>query len=107
MVSSTETGQYHDDSFSESDDQDGNYDLKKKPVTKSSMLTVHGTEDRVVPYNGGKRGRNAVHLSAQDTAFYWARNNGFKGEKISDGKGKEISQDGITSIKKLMSLTSK
>ena len=93
MVSSMETGQYHDDSFwQRSDDQDGNYDLKKKPVTKSSMLTVHGTEDRVVPYNGGKRGRNAVHLSAQDTAFYWARNNGFKGEKISDGKGKEISQ---------------
>ena len=93
MVSSMETGQYHDKSFwQRSDDQNGNYDVKKKPVTKSSILTVHGTEDKVVPYAGGKRGRNAVHLSAQDTAFYWAQQNGFKGEKITDEKGKEISQ---------------
>ena len=93
MVSSMETGQYHDKSFwQRSDDQNGNYDVKKKPVSRSSMLTVHGTEDKVVPYAGGKRGRNAVHLSAQDTAFYWAQQNGFKGEKIADEKGKEISQ---------------
>ena len=92
MVSSMETGQYHDKSFwQRSDDQNGNYDVKKKPVTKSSILTVHGTEDKVVPYAGGKRGRNAVHLSAQDTAFYWAQQKGFKGEKITDEKGKEIS----------------
>ena len=93
MVSSMETGQYHDKSFwQRSDDQNGNYDVKKKPVSRSSILTVHGTEDKVVPYAGGKRGRNAVHLSAQDTAFYWAQQNGFKGEKIADEKGKEISQ---------------
>ena len=93
MVSSMETGQYHDKSFwQRSDDQNGNYDVKKKPVSRSSILTVHGTEDKVVPYAGGKRGRNAVHLSAQDTAFYWAQQNGFKGEKITDEKGKEISQ---------------
>jgi len=92
MVSSMETGQYHDKSFwQRSDDQNGNYDVKKKPVSKSSILTVHGTEDKVVPYAGGKRGRNAVHLSAQDTAFYWAQQNGFKGEKITDEKAKEIS----------------
>ena len=91
MVSSMETGQYHDKSFwQRSDDQNGNYDVKKKPVTKSSILTVHGTEDKVVPYAGGKRGRNAVHLSAQDTAFYWAQQKGFRGEKITDEKGKEI-----------------
>ena len=93
MVSSMEIGQYHDKSFwQRSDDQNGNYDVKKKPVSRSSILTVHGTEDKVVPYAGGKRGRNAVHLSAQDTAFYWAQQNGFKGEKIADEKGKEISQ---------------
>ena len=92
MVSSMEEGQYHDGSFwQRSDDLNGNYDVKKKPVTKSSMLTVHGTEDRVVPYAGGKRGRNAIHVSAQDTAFYWAQQKGFKGKKIADNKGKEIS----------------
>ena len=92
MVSSMEEGQYHDGSFWErSDDQNGDYDVKKKPVTKSAILTVHGTEDRIVPYAGGKRGRNAIHLSAQDTAFYWAQQKGFKGKKIADNKGKEIS----------------
>ena len=106
MVSSMETGQYHDKSFwQRSDDQNGNYDVKKKPVTKSSILTVHGTEDKVVPYAGGKRGRNAVHLSAQDTAFYWAQQKGFKGEKITDEKGKEISQGIISYAYKKANVT--
>ena len=106
MVSSMETGQYHDKSFwQRSDDQNGNYDVKKKPVTKSSILTVHGTEDKVVPYAGGKRGRNAVHLSAQDTAFYWAQQKGFKGEKITDQKGKEISQGIISYAYKKANVT--
>ncbi len=97
MVSSMEEGQYHDGSFwQRSDDQNGKYDVKKKPVAKSSILTVQGTEDRVVPYAGGKRGRNAIHLSAQDTAFYWAQQKGFKGKKIADNKGNEISS-GIVS----------
>lgn len=106
MVSSMETGQYHDKSFwQRSDDQNGNYDVKKKPVSRSSMLTVHGTEDKVVPYAGGKRGRNAVHLSAQDTAFYWAQQKGFKGEKITDEKGKEISQGIISYAYKKANVT--
>ena len=106
MVSSMETGQYHDKSFwQRSDDQNGNYDVKKKPVSRSSILTVHGTEDKVVPYAGGKRGRNAVHLSAQDTAFYWAQQKGFKGEKITDQKGKEISQGIISYAYKKANVT--
>jgi len=92
IVSSMEEGQYHDGSFwQRSDDQNGNYDVKKKPVTKSSILTVHGTEDRVVPYAGGMRGRNARHVSAQETAYAWARLKGYEGEKIDADKGKEIS----------------
>ncbi|MED5456545.1 MAG: hypothetical protein VX428_03460 [Verrucomicrobiota bacterium] len=106
MVSSMEIGQYHDKSFwQRSDDQNGNYDVKKKPVSRSSILTVHGTEDKVVPYAGGKRGRNAVHLSAQDTAFYWAQQNGFKGEKITDEKGKEISRGIISYAYKKANVT--
>lgn len=97
MVSSMEEGQYRDGSFwQRSNDKNGNYDVKKKPVTKSSMLSVHGTEDRVVPYLGGKRGRNAIHLSAQDTAFHWAQQKGFKGKKIADKDGKEITSDIIS-----------
>ena len=97
MVSSMEEGQYHDGSFwQRSNDKNGNYDVKKKPITKSSILSVHGTEDRVVPYLGGKRGRNAIHLSAQDTAFYWAQQKGFKGKKIADKDGKQISRDIIS-----------
>ena len=49
-----------------------------------------------MPYKGGKRGRNALHLSAQDTAFHWAQQKGFKGRKIADKDGREISKDIIS-----------
>jgi len=59
-------------------------------------LTVHGTNDRIVPYAGGMRGRNARHVAAQETAYAWARLKGYEGKKINDGNGKEISS-GIVS----------
>jgi poly(3-hydroxybutyrate) depolymerase len=93
IVSSMVTEQYHDGTFwKRSDDGSAKYDTKGRPVTGSNILTVHGTRDRIVPYQGGKRGRNAMHLSAQDTAYHWAQQKGFKGGKIPDEDGKEISR---------------
>ncbi|MCH2059241.1 MAG: hypothetical protein MK183_01315 [Verrucomicrobiales bacterium] len=97
VVSSMVTEQYHDDTFwQRSNDESADYDTKVSPVTNSNILTIHGTRDRIVPYRGGKRGRNALHLSAQDTAFYWAQQKGFKGRKIADEDGREISKDIIS-----------
>ena len=92
VVSSFVEEQYHKDAFwKRSNSENADYDIKVKPVTRSNILTVHGTNDRIVPYAGGMRGRNARHVAAQETAYAWARLKGYEGKKIDDGNGKEIS----------------
>ena len=89
MVSSMVTEQFHDNHFwKRTNDSTNTYDQKIDPQGKTNIMTIHGTNDKVVPYQGGKRGRTAVHLSAQDTAFAWARHQGFEGRKIPDKDGK-------------------
>lgn len=92
VISSMVTEQHHNSAFwKRSDDVTADYDIKVQPVTKSNILTVHGTRDRIVPYEGGKRGRNAMHLSAQETAYYWAQQKGYKGKQLPDQNGREVS----------------
>ena len=94
MVSSMVTEQYHDGRFwKRANDGKNQYDVKTDPLGKSKILTIHGTNDKIVPYNGGKRGRNAIHLSAQDTAFAWARHQGYEGRQLKDDQGKRWKRD--------------
>ena len=94
MVSSMVTEQYHQDTFwNRSDDSTVIYDQKATPVGTRNILTIHGTADRIVPYKGGMRGPNARHLSAQDTAYVWARQQGFKGRQLNDSEGKPLSEE--------------
>ena len=94
LISSMVTEQFHDGSFwKRSDDTTGNYDMKATPAGAKNLLTIHGTEDRIVPYRGGKRGRRAIHLSAQDTAYAWARQQGFKGPQIPDSEGERVTRE--------------
>lgn len=92
VISSMVTEQHHNSAFwKRSDDGTADYDIKVKPITKSNILTIHGTRDRIVPYGGGKRGRNALHLSAQETAYLWAQQKGYKGKQLPDQSGREVS----------------
>lgn len=94
MVSSMVTEQYHDGRFwKRANDGKNQYDVKTDPLGKSKILTIHGTNDKIVPYSGGKRGRNAIHLSAQDTAFAWARHQGYEGKQLKDDQGKRWKRD--------------
>ncbi len=94
VVSSMVEQQYHDGAFwKRSDDSRDIYNQKATPVGTRNILTVHGTADRVVPYEGGMRGRNARHLSAQDTAYAWAVQQGYKGRQFRDSEGKNLSQE--------------
>ena len=89
LVSSMVEQQYHDQVFwKRSDDSNTNYDLKTTPAGKCNLLTIHGTADRVVPYAGGMRGPHAKHLSAQLTAYAWAKQQGYAGNPIADNAGK-------------------
>lgn len=94
LVSSLIEQQYHNQSFwKRSNDSNANYDLKTNPVGKRNILTIHGTADRVVPYEGGMRGRNAKHISAQETAYAWAQQQGFAGNRIPGNAGKPLNKD--------------
>ena len=89
LVSSMVEQQYHDQVFwKRSDDSNTNYDLETTPAGKCNLLTIHGTADRVVPYAGGMRGPHAKHLSAQLTAYAWAKQQGYAGNPIADNAGK-------------------
>jgi polyhydroxybutyrate depolymerase len=45
------------------------------PTSKLSVLTIHGTNDTLVNYNGGSI-IGAPYPSAQDTVTFWAKKNG-------------------------------
>ena len=94
LVSSMVEQQYHDQQFwKRANDSSTNYDRKVVPATQCNLLTVHGTADRVVPYTGGMRGRNAKHLSAQRTAYAWAKQQGYTGNQIADKAGTPLSKN--------------
>lgn len=94
MVSSMVTEQYHQHAFwARSDDSTVIYNQKTTPVGTRNILTIHGTADRIVPYKGGMRGRNSRHLSAQDTAYAWARQQGFQGRQLKDSEGMPLSEE--------------
>lgn len=94
LVSSMVEQQYHDQQFwKRANDSSTHYDRKVVPATQCNLLTVHGTADRVVPYTGGMRGRNAKHLSAQRTAYAWAKQQGYTGDQIADKAGTPLSKN--------------
>ena len=90
LVASMVEEQYHDSAFWVSSQKEKNlYDQQVKPTRGPKVLYFHGTDDRVVPYQGGNRG-NVPHLSAQDTAYAFATAFGYRGQQIADRDGKAV-----------------
>jgi poly(3-hydroxybutyrate) depolymerase len=89
LVSSLIEKQYHDGRFWSSRPGSNSYDVPKTPKPGPELLTFHGTRDRVVPYEGGLRGR-VPHVSAQRTAFALARAFGHQGPQIPDAEGEAL-----------------
>lgn len=93
LVASMIEQQYHDGSFwmpSSSDTDD--YDKRKAPVSGRKILYIHGTEDDVVPFEGGLRFGKFPHLSAPETALQWARVQGFKGEPAEGSPAQNLQE---------------
>lgn len=90
LVASMVTQQYHENSFWKPSRRTSTYDVKVKPTTGPELIYFHGTEDKVVPYRGGLRGR-FPHLSAQETIFRWAQAYGYKGKELKDADGRIVS----------------
>lgn len=94
LVASMIEKQYHDGTFWVSSENGLNlYDKEIRPTRGPRVLYFHGTDDRVVPYHGGNRG-NVAHISAQQTAFAFARAFGYQGKIIQDRDG-NILQPGV------------
>ena len=92
MVASMIELQYNQGSFwypSQGDTDD--YDTKKTPVGGRRILYVHGSEDKTVPYHGGMR-MGVKHVSAPDTAFAWAKAQGYSGPAIEDKDAREVGE---------------
>lgn len=83
--------QYHDDTFWY-DPAGGNaYDTPITPSDKRRILSIVGSEDRVVPYQGGPGVKRYSFMDAQESLYAWAQQMGEKGTmlKTRDGIEKE------------------
>jgi len=61
-----------------------------KPVNKISVMQVHGTEDRIVNYEG----KSNAYASATDTFLFWLHHNGLERKNERLKLIDEISEDG-------------
>lgn len=57
------------------------------PANDRRIMTVSGTNDGAIPYNGGTGILGYVFLPAQESIFIWAQNKGYNGSQIPDANG--------------------
>jgi len=66
-----------------------NYKEIAKPLPGKRILNVSGTEDPLVPYNGGlskgipAKGGKLSFVAAEESIYQWAKLNGYKGAKLN------------------------
>ncbi len=90
QVSSLLETQQNEGSFWMPSQTTDDYDTRTEPVkTGRRVLYLHGTEDSVVPFAGGLRGR-FPHHSAQATANIWARHFGYDGDDLTLEDGVDL-----------------
>ena len=76
---------------------DNNYRTVAKPMTGKRLMNISGTNDRLVPYRGGRspaipaKGGKLAFVDAEESIFLWAKQMGYDGQKLSkpskiDGK---------------------
>ena len=82
--------QYRNDTFFFPTTQTGpnasDYNTATVPLQNKRMLTIHGENDNVIPYNGGVA-NGVTFLSAQESAFALAKSQGYTGGIIPDAGG--------------------
>lgn len=63
------------------------YNTTIVPANDRRIMTVLGTNDGAIPYNGGTGILGYVFMPAQECAFVWAQNKGYNGSQIPDANG--------------------
>ena len=85
QASQLSTDQYNNNTYWGDDNNDGVYDTSYTLSQDLRVLSLHGTGDTTIPYNGGTvtwLGR--AFIAAQDSIFILANSLGYTGEK-ADG----------------------
>ena len=82
IVSPLNTNQYRDGAFFA-------YPYEQSapvtPVTGRRIMNVAGTEDGLIPYNGGRGVAGYTFVSSEDSIFAWARHMGYTGNQLMEG----------------------
>ncbi len=78
----------HDGQDFKAKGDDNNYQAVAQPLVGIRLMNISGTEDRLVPYQGGlsrvipaKDGKLGF-VDAEESIFLWAKAMGYKGEKL-------------------------
>jgi poly(3-hydroxybutyrate) depolymerase len=72
--------------------EDNNYVEKATPLKGIRLLNISGTQDALVPYEGGESKRipakdgKLAFVAAEESTFIWAKAMGFKGSQVKKGE---------------------
>lgn len=89
VVSPLNVWQYDGKVFKAKGD-DNNYREAVTPLTGKRLMSISGTEDRLVPYSGGPskgipaKGGKLAFVDAEESIFIWAKAMGYRGKKLSE-----------------------
>lgn len=65
------------------------YQIAAQPMTGKRLMNISGTQDNLVPYNGGRSraipGKNGklAFVAAEESTFLWAKQMGYKGKQLT------------------------
>lgn len=82
-------GFQHDGENFKAKGEDNNYTKIARPMPGKRILNVSGTDDHLVPYNGGAskgipaKGGKLSFVAAEESIFLWAKHFGYEGRKLT------------------------
>lgn len=87
LVTQLTTDQYRDGKFWHNEYPSDEYIIEKTLPNRAKIISFHGTNDTVIPYDGGTvTWLNRTFYDAHESIFYFARANGYEGA-IQAGNG--------------------
>lgn len=84
LVTQLTTDQYRDEKFWYNEYPSDEYIIEKTLPNRAKIISFHGTDDTVIPYEGGTvTWLNRTFYGAHESIFYFAKAKGYSGEILS------------------------
>jgi poly(3-hydroxybutyrate) depolymerase len=87
LVGQMNESQFHDNAFWHDPSNGNAYDTQIEPAGERRILSITGTEDGAVPYNGGNGVVGYVFMPAGESIYQWAKQMGYSGSAIPESSG--------------------